>query len=308
MSRATILEDEREDFCLYVDEFQNFTTDSFATIMSEARKYRLNLIVANQFTTQLTEEIRDAVFGNMGTIVSFRVGTNDVEALVKYFTPYFDADDLVRVPNYNAIVRTMIGGVPTSPFSMAGLPQLGKPNRPLAEALKQLSAAKYGRPKQAVESEMFERWKVKEPALGSGSRTGSVPSATAKAKPSTSGSFLDEWLAKRRTNPPAQAPSGSLAPPAPTQAITPPTNPFSGYTPPPKAPEPIKAPVVEKPKEDKKPVVKNSTSHPEGPLELNKKSAHSSDPEDTIFIDREGNISSGTEENTPQTGLSPSAN
>ncbi|EQD81238.1 hypothetical protein B1A_00040, partial [mine drainage metagenome] len=79
LSRADIPEKERRDFCLYVDEFQNFSTDSFSTIMSEARKYALNLIVANQFTTQLSEEIRDAVFGNMGTIVSFRVGQNDVQ-------------------------------------------------------------------------------------------------------------------------------------------------------------------------------------------------------------------------------------
>ncbi len=83
MSRANIPESERTDFCLYVDEFQNFSTESFATIMSEARKYRLNLIVANQFTTQLTDEIRAAVFDNMGTIVSFRVGNNDTGSLTK---------------------------------------------------------------------------------------------------------------------------------------------------------------------------------------------------------------------------------
>ena len=119
MSRANIPESQRVDFCLYVDEFQNFSTESFATIMSEARKYHLNLIVANQFTTQLTEEIRDAVFGNMGTIIAFRIGQNDVESLSKYFQPLFDGDDLLRVPNYNTIVRTLISGVPTQPFSMA---------------------------------------------------------------------------------------------------------------------------------------------------------------------------------------------
>src|SRR6185295_2255217 len=113
MARANIPEDQRQDFCLYVDEFQNFSTDSFATIMSEARKYHLNLIVANQFTTQLSEEIRDAVFGNMGTIISFRVGQNDVEALSRYFQPLFTGDDLLRIPNANTIARTLIGGVPT---------------------------------------------------------------------------------------------------------------------------------------------------------------------------------------------------
>src|SRR6185295_970805 len=132
MARANIPEDQRQDFCLYVDEFQNFSTDSFATIMSEARKYHLNLIVANQFTTQLTEEIRDAVFGNMGTIVSFRVGQSDVDSLSRYFQPLFDAEDLLRVPNYNTITRTLVHGVPTQSFSMNTLPPLGKPNPQLA--------------------------------------------------------------------------------------------------------------------------------------------------------------------------------
>ena len=158
MSRANIPESERKDFALYVDEFQNFSTDSFATILSEARKYHLNLIVANQFTTQLTDEIRDAVFGNTGTIVAFRVGQDeDAEALAKRLRPAFDPPDLLRMPNYNAAVRMLINGVPTQPFSMATLPPLGNPNQKLASALKQLSAAKYGRPKAQVEKEIFER-------------------------------------------------------------------------------------------------------------------------------------------------------
>jgi hypothetical protein len=173
MSRANIPESERVDFSLYVDEFQNFSTDSFATIMSEARKYHLNLIVANQFTTQLTEEIRDAVFGNMGTIVAFRIGQNDVESLSRYFQPIFDGDDLLRVPNYNTIVRTLTGGVPTQPFSMATLPPLGNPNTQLSDALKQLSAAKFGRPKLAIEKEIMERIATKEAPVP----TGPVPAA-----------------------------------------------------------------------------------------------------------------------------------
>ncbi|HEY1645122.1 MAG TPA: ATP-binding protein, partial [Candidatus Saccharimonadales bacterium] len=162
MSRVDLPESERNDFALYVDEFQNFSTDSLATIMSEARKFHLNLIVANQFTTQLSPEIRDAVFGNIGTIVSFRIGQNDVESIGKYFQPAFDAEDLLRIPNYNTVVRTLIGGVPTQPFTMATLPQLGTPNKRLAEALKQLSAAKYGRPKAVVEKEIFARMATKE--------------------------------------------------------------------------------------------------------------------------------------------------
>lgn len=212
MSRASIPEDERNDFALYVDEFQNFSTDSFATIMSEARKYRLNLIVANQFTTQLTEEIRDAVFGNMGTIVAYRVGTNDVEALAKYFSPIFEADDLLRVPNFNSIVRTMIGGVPTQPFSMAGLPPLGSPNKQLSAALKQLSAAKFGRPKATVEAEIFERLRTKEepkPAYGPAAfgPSSKPQGGTGMPAASSGSSFLDEWLAKRRLSPPPAAPS-----------------------------------------------------------------------------------------------------
>lgn len=234
MSRSNIPESEREDFALYVDEFQNFSTDSFATIMSEARKYHLNLIVANQFTTQLTEEIRDAVFGNIGTIVSFRIGQNDVETLSRYFQPQFDGDDLLRVPNTNTIVRTLVNGVPTQPFSMATLPPLGNPNPGLADALKQLSAAKYGKPKAIVEKTIFERLatKVPEPKpfqspFGATSPSGpgaprpangpafGAPSvsSTTPAAPS-SGSFLDEWLAKQRAKTPTTI-SNSLAPHAP---------------------------------------------------------------------------------------------
>ncbi len=204
MSRANIPEDQRVDFSLYVDEFQNFSTDSFASILSEARKYRLSLIVANQFTTQLTEEIRDAVFGNIGTIVSFRVGTNDAEFLAKYFAPVFDPQDLQRIPNFNSVTRMLIGGVPTQPFSMATLPPLGRPNPQLATALKQLSAAKFGSPRAKVEADIFGRLKTEEPAkqaFNTGPLPGgSVPqSGPGGAQKGSGGSFLDEWLAKRQT-------------------------------------------------------------------------------------------------------------
>jgi hypothetical protein len=229
MSRANIPESQRQDFSLYVDEFQNFSTDSFATMMSEARKFHLNLIVANQFTTQLTDEVRDAVFGNMGTIVSFRVGQNDVEILSRYFQPLFEPEDLLRLPNYNAITRTLVGGVPTQPFSLVTLPPQGNPNLKLAEALKQLSAAKYGRSKSKVEKEIFERLTTKPDlvptpsivntpfrgpemvgsrppsyaALGtpgplSGPSTlnpSNMPSTA--SVPKTGSSFLEDWLKKK---------------------------------------------------------------------------------------------------------------
>jgi len=227
MSRSDTPEEQRKDFALYVDEFQNFSTDSFATIMSEARKYHLNLIVANQFTTQLTEEIRDAVFGNIGTTVSFRIGQNDVEALSRYFRPAFDGDDLLRVPNYNAIVRTLVNGVPTQPFSMATLPPLGNPNPGLADALKQLSAAKYGKPRVVVEKAIFDRLATKapepkpfqspfqagapagpaRPSFGAAPMSGPAPVRPPAPVPS-SASFLDEWMAKQR----AQAPAPMISP------------------------------------------------------------------------------------------------
>ncbi len=238
MSRADMPEEYRRDFCLYVDEFQNFSTDSFADILSQARKYHLNLIVANQFTTQLKEEIRDAIFGNVGTVVSFRVGTTDAEFLAKQFAPTFDIDDLQFLPNANTAVRMMIGGVPVQPFSMATLPPLGNPNKQLADALKQLSAAKYGRPKQTVSEEIAKRLTTvpTRPALPTAqglppsaqsifdkygippsSRPvgqppfGPPPSSAGTARPQSmtpakattkTSSFLDEWLEKRKTSSP----------------------------------------------------------------------------------------------------------
>lgn len=253
MSRADMPEEYRRDFCLYVDEFQNFSTDSFADILSQARKYRLNLIVANQFTTQLSEEIRDAVFGNVGSVVTFRVGTTDAEFLAKQFAPVFDIDDLQFLPNYNTAVRMMIGGVPVQPFSMAILPPLGNPNPHLADALKQLSAAKYGRPKAQVEAEIFKRLETQpmlrspspfdslgagRPSFGSsslppggppsgqagfppprssfGQPAGLPPKSAPAPKPASTGSsFLDEWLAKRKNT----IVKPTTAPPTPDKPI-----------------------------------------------------------------------------------------
>jgi hypothetical protein len=216
--------------------------------------------VANQFTTQLTDEIRDAIFGNMGSIIAFRIGQNDVEALTRYFQPLFDGDDLLRVPNWNAIVRTLVGGVPTQPFSMAGLPPLGTPNQQLADALKQLSGAKYGRPRAVVEKEIFARLAtVDEPkptsAGGFGARPAAGPAglpsaAGAPPKPASSGSFLDDWLAKRQA--PTTSPAGfGSRPSTGTAATTPPptgagsaygsSQPFTG------SPRPVSSPIAQNP-------------------------------------------------------------
>lgn len=284
MSRANIPEKDRKDFCLYVDEFQNFSTDSFATILSEARKYHLNLIVANQFTTQLTEEIRDAVFGNVGTIVSFRVGQDeDAEALAKRYRPAFDTSDLLRVPNHNTVVRTLIGGVPTNPFSMATLPPLGTPNEQVAAALKQLSAAKFGRPKAVVEKEIFARLTTNPvpPAqaarqFGGGSYgvdAGNSQFGPAGAQPpkppSAPGSFLDEWMNKR-SGPLTMRPS-PWSKPAPSQQ--------SDARPAPPRPD-VVAPAAS-PQADL-PVMGGSTAQ---------QTTETSNPQDgTIYIDRDGNL------------------
>ncbi len=221
MSRADVPRDQRPDFGLYVDEFQNYSTDSFADIMSEARKFGLNLIVANQFTTQLTEEVRDAVFGNIGTVVALRVGIADAEFLAKQFAPAFDVDDLQRIPNGNAAVRTMIHGVPTQPFSMAGLPPLNVENKELADALKQLSAAKHGRPKAVVDKEITARI-----ILPTDAKKGSQAAAKPQ-RPSTGSNFLDDWLNKKDTNS-FKAPSSPFAnpsqPPAAQPQQAPPAN------------------------------------------------------------------------------------
>lgn len=195
MARANMSEEDRLDFALYVDEFQNFATDSFETILSEARKYRLSLVLGNQFMTQLKEGLREAIIGNVGTTVTGRVGITDAEIMVKRYAPVFDAEDLTKLPNYQSVVVAQIQGVPSAPFSMGWIPPMGQSNAQLSDALKRLSAAKYGRPRLQVEQEIFKRLTVKKEAgntsLGGGAAT------TGVNKPGGS-SFLDEWLAKRK--------------------------------------------------------------------------------------------------------------
>lgn len=227
MGRASIPEDEREDFSLYVDEFQNFATDSFATILSEARKYRLNLILANQFMTQLTDAIREAILGNIGTVMCGRLGITDAEILQKKFAPVFDAEDLTKLPNYQTVTSILIGGVPSSAFSMTLPPLYAKSNPQLRDALKKLSAAKFGKPRAQVEKEIFGRLgagdaakKAKLEAMQKTQQKQVEPTLSQKApqlnKPSNdSPSFLDEWLAKRQqiTSSNNTKPVGNVVPP-----------------------------------------------------------------------------------------------
>jgi hypothetical protein len=219
MSRADMEEKDRVPFSLYVDEFQNFATDSFASILSEARKFKLSLIVANQLIGQLKEEIKDAVFGNVGTIVSFRIGVDDAEYMAKQLSPVFDSDDLQRMPNRNCAVKMLINGFPTQPFSMATLPPFGEPNKQLAEALKQLSAAKYARPRSVVGAEISERLFVatKQPQENAQMGPGQSPfhdnPITAPRPAPGKASFLDEWLAKRKAREQSNPSSSSVQKP-----------------------------------------------------------------------------------------------
>jgi hypothetical protein len=210
MGRADIPEDQRVDFALYVDEFQNFATDSFENILSEARKYRLNLILANQFVSQLTDKIREAIIGNVGTVISGRIGTTDAELMAKKFMPVFDAEDLTKLPNYEGVAVAQINGVPSAPFSMIFPPILGHPNPRLAEALKKLSAAKYGKPRADVEREIFARLRAGDMAKEAKKKAFEQRMNAGQAGAGGGSSFLDEWLAKRKQlqqQPPAPKPA-----------------------------------------------------------------------------------------------------
>jgi hypothetical protein len=158
-SRVDTPEELRPDFYLYIDEFQNFTTESISTILSEARKYRLCLTVAHQFIKQLAEKIRDSVFGNVGSMIVLRVGAEDAEFLVKQFTPVFDQNDLINLDNFNAYVKLLINNLTSKPFNMAFY-KAEKENVEMIEALKELTRLKYGRERALVEQEINNRYKI----------------------------------------------------------------------------------------------------------------------------------------------------
>jgi len=212
MARANMPEEDRKDFTMYVDEFQNFATDSFETILSEARKYRLSLVLGNQFMTQLKEDLREAIIGNVGTTITGRIGITDAEIMVKRYTPVFDAEDLTKLPNHESVVVAQIEGVPSAPFSMSWIPPMGQANQQLSDALKRLSAAKYGHPRGQVEQEIFKRLSVKKEAV-----KGSQGAIGTSVGPASGSSFLDEWLAKRKQltqNPDPAAPISVVTSPS----------------------------------------------------------------------------------------------
>jgi hypothetical protein len=154
MSRADGAEDERRDFYFYVDEFQNYATDSFATILSEARKYRLNLTVANQYLSQMDEATRDAVFGNIGSLCAFQVGTQDAEILAEQLGGSLTAKDLLTLPRYQAYLRLLIDGHPSRPFSLRTLPPPEQHDARRPEIVRRYCRQRYARPAERVEREI----------------------------------------------------------------------------------------------------------------------------------------------------------
>jgi CxxC-x17-CxxC domain-containing protein len=158
MSRVDIPEEERRDFYLYIDEFQNFSTESFANILSEARKYRLNLIMAHQYIEQLGDTVKAAVFGNVGTLVTFRVGAADAEELVKEFTPTFIEEDIVNLPKYEMYLKLMIDGITSTPFSARGLKPLTEEEKTNnTDKVIRNSREKYANDREEVEEKIM-RW------------------------------------------------------------------------------------------------------------------------------------------------------
>ncbi|MFA4834244.1 MAG: CxxC-x17-CxxC domain-containing protein [Patescibacteria group bacterium] len=158
MSRVNIPENQRKDCYLYIDEFQNFTTDSFANILSEARKYRLDLIMANQYIEQLGDVVKAAVFGNIGTLIVFRVGATDAEELVKEFTPTFIEEDLVSLPKYEMYLKLMIDGIASDPFSARGLAPLPVEEKTdNVEKVIRVTRERYAKERKVVEDKIM-RW------------------------------------------------------------------------------------------------------------------------------------------------------
>lgn len=193
MSRSDIPRvEDRRPFYLYVDEFQNFATDSFAVILSEARKYGLNLTVANQYVAQMTESVRDAVFGNVGTTISFRVSADDAPILVKQFEPTFEAGDLLQLNNRHFVISMIINGEKVPAFSATTLSIPKSPNDNF-DAIIEHSRANFGRPRAEVEAEIRETIeqseKYKKELSESGKQAGTAGSVANNAKPEQKPNF-----------------------------------------------------------------------------------------------------------------------
>ncbi len=163
MERVDIPEPDRQDFYLYIDEFQNFATESFANILSEARKYRLALIMAHQYIEQLEEEVASAVFGNVGTMVAYRVGAGDAEKMATEFAPRFTEEDLVNLPKFNVYLKLMIDGIASDPFSATTLPPISARTNS-TDVVVAASRRQYARPREDVEASIVS-WSETKRAL-----------------------------------------------------------------------------------------------------------------------------------------------
>lgn len=160
MSRVDMLGKPVNDFYLYIDEFQNVTTDSIASILSEARKYKLSLTVAHQYISQLEEKIKNAVFGNVGSMAVYRVSAEDSKTMESKFSPTFTASDIMKLDNFNSYVSMLINGMPSKPFSMTShFSLLPQGNKDMVPKIKELSYLKYGRPREEVEEEIINRYR-----------------------------------------------------------------------------------------------------------------------------------------------------
>jgi tRNA isopentenyl-2-thiomethyl-A-37 hydroxylase MiaE len=159
LSRVDLLGKEKlNDFYLYIDEFQNVTTDSIASILSEARKYRLSLNIAHQYIEQLEENIKNAVFGNVGSMVVYRVSPENAEVFAKQFEPVFTPGDIIKLENYNSYVKMLVRGMPTKPFNMKAYPT-PEGNKAIVDKIKELSYYTYGRPREEIEEEIMARYR-----------------------------------------------------------------------------------------------------------------------------------------------------
>ena len=157
LSRVDMFGKDFAPFYMYIDEFQNVTTDSISSILSEARKYRLSLNITHQYLAQLEEPIKNAVFGNVGSMAAFRISSEDAKFIEPRFAPIFTAEDMMKIDNRNAYVSMLVKGQPTKPFNMRTLaPKEG--NSAHLEKMKELSYLKFGRPREEVESEILERF------------------------------------------------------------------------------------------------------------------------------------------------------
>ncbi len=167
MSRADASENLMKSlpqFYLYVDEFQNFANESFADILSEARKYKLNLTIAHQYIEQMDEEVRAAVFGNVGTMIAFRVGSFDAEVLEKEFSPRFTAEDIVNLGMYQVYLRLMIDGMGSQPFSATNLPPIAPPAVSYVNQIMEASRAQFAQPRAGVEEQIKNQMAATEAA------------------------------------------------------------------------------------------------------------------------------------------------